>query len=436
MKKTIYSILAAVLLTANLVAQPPEKMSYQSMVRNSSNQLVTNQTVGIQISILHGSASGLSVYSESHSPTTNANGMLSLEIGTGSVSVGNFSTIDWANGPFYLKTETDPTGGVAYSQTNTSELLSVPYALHAKTAGSINGGIVESDPVYSASEASKITVDDEAKLTSLSGANTGDQTVAEVATKGNSANVQIYGLLEPIDASDVATRAYVDALEPQLAKIQTMPGMKLIDIDGNSYETVQIGNQLWMAENLRTTKLNDGADIPLVNDDGWSHLSTQGYCWYNSSQSDYGYTYGALYNWYAVETGKLCPTGWHVPTHSEWITMHNYIVTHGYSYNGSLRSNYVAKSLASISNWLPSNITGSPGNTDYPEYRNKTGFNALPAGFRLESNHFFDNGRKSFMWSASAIDASRATLTNLSFNKTVLDFINASKIGICSQNHL
>ena len=133
--KKLYTLLTAVILTASAFAQAPEKMSYQAVVRDASNALVTSQGVGMQLSILQGSVSGTAVYVEKQTPTTNINGLVSLEIGSGIVVSGDFSTIDWANGPYYLKTETDPTGGTSYSISGTSELLSVPYALYAKTSG-------------------------------------------------------------------------------------------------------------------------------------------------------------------------------------------------------------------------------------------------------------------------------------------------------------
>ncbi|HEY0297649.1 MAG TPA: hypothetical protein VGB84_00375 [Arachidicoccus sp.] len=109
----------------------PQKMSFQAVVRNSSNVLVANQSVGIRVSILQGSATGTAAYVETQSGTTNANGLVSLEIGNGAVQVGSFAGINWGNGPFYIKTETDPSGGSNYTITATSQLLSVPYALYA-----------------------------------------------------------------------------------------------------------------------------------------------------------------------------------------------------------------------------------------------------------------------------------------------------------------
>jgi hypothetical protein len=150
--KKIYSILAGLLLTASVFAQAPQKMSYQAVIRNSSNALITAAPVGMQISVLQGSSSGTAVYVETQTPSTNANGLASVEIGGGTVVSGNFSTINWANGPYFIKTETDPTGGTAYTITGTNELMSVPYALNAANANvggfthylgeAFNGGII------------------------------------------------------------------------------------------------------------------------------------------------------------------------------------------------------------------------------------------------------------------------------------------------------
>jgi hypothetical protein len=138
--KKIYSIIAAIALTVNVFAQAPEKMSYQAVIRDAGNVLVANQSVGMQISILQGSIFGASVYVESQTPTTNINGLVSVEIGSGTLVFGAFSTIDWSAGPYFIKTETDPTGGSTYTITGTSQLMNVPYALYAKTSGSSTPG--------------------------------------------------------------------------------------------------------------------------------------------------------------------------------------------------------------------------------------------------------------------------------------------------------
>jgi hypothetical protein len=181
--KRIFTILVAVLLTAMLWAQSPEKMSYQAVIRDASDNLITSQNVGMQISILQGSTGGTAVYIETHTQTTNANGLVSVEVGGGTVVSGDFAAIEWENGPYFIKTETDPTGSTSYTITGTSQLLSVPYALHAKTAEIVTGVITETDPAFSSSEAADITATDITNLSNLSGVNTGDQDLSTLATK-------------------------------------------------------------------------------------------------------------------------------------------------------------------------------------------------------------------------------------------------------------
>ncbi len=140
MKNTVLTIKSTLILLlavsfTNISAQAPNKMSYQAVVRDANNTLVKNQAVGVQISILQGNATGTSVYSETHAPSTNDNGLFSIEIGGGSSS-DDFSTIDWSDGPYFIKSETDPTGGTNYTITGTSQLMSVPYAFHAKNTDS------------------------------------------------------------------------------------------------------------------------------------------------------------------------------------------------------------------------------------------------------------------------------------------------------------
>jgi len=145
--KTINKICTALLLIAIMVlpkyasAQAPEKMSYQAVVRDASNNLVNSTSVGMQISILQGSSNGTPVYVETHTPTSNTNGLVSIEIGTGTLISGDFSSIDWGDDTYFIQSETDPDGGTNYTITGTSQLLSVPYALHSKYADLAGNGI-------------------------------------------------------------------------------------------------------------------------------------------------------------------------------------------------------------------------------------------------------------------------------------------------------
>ena len=167
------------------------------------------------------------------------------------------------------------------------------------------------------------------------------------------------------------------------------------DIDGNVYHTVTIGSQVWMVENLKTTRYNDGTTIPSVtNDTTWWALATPGYCWYHDSVS-YGATYGALYNWYAVATGKLAPTGWHVATDADWTTLTAYV-------GGDSVAGEKLKE-AGTAHWFSPNMF--PGVTPTPNAigTNNYGFTALPGGFR-GANGFVNVGGDAYWWTAMIND--------------------------------
>jgi hypothetical protein len=132
--KKLFALLVVSTLAVTAFAQSPQRMSYQAVVRKTSGELIINQSVGMKISILQGSYTGTPVYVETHTTTTNANGLATIEIGGGTIVTGIFAGLDWSLGPYYIKTETDPTGGTSYTITGTSQILSVPFALYAKTA--------------------------------------------------------------------------------------------------------------------------------------------------------------------------------------------------------------------------------------------------------------------------------------------------------------
>lgn len=139
MKKLVLSFLAFITVSLTALAQSPEGFKYQAVVRNASNVILVNQAVGLRVIIQQGSIGGTSVYSETFAVTTNANGLVNVEIGNGSVLSGTFASIDWANGPYFIETAVDAAGGTAYSVMGTSQLMSVPYALYAKTSGNGQG---------------------------------------------------------------------------------------------------------------------------------------------------------------------------------------------------------------------------------------------------------------------------------------------------------
>jgi uncharacterized protein (TIGR02145 family) len=160
------------------------------------------------------------------------------------------------------------------------------------------------------------------------------------------------------------------------------------DIDNNVYKTIQIGTQVWIAENLKTTRFNDGSAIPLVSEDtAWSNLSSPGYCWPDNQIVNKD-TYGALYNWYTVNTTKLCPTGWHVPTLAQWNTLTSFL-------NENVAGDKLKESGSS--HWLSPN-SGT----------NESGFTAVPAGTRRSYGLFRFTLHFGYWWSSSEANVSDA----------------------------
>lgn len=202
-------------------------------------------------------------------------------------------------------------------------------------------------------------------------------------------------------------------------------GTSTVTYDGVTYNTVQIGDQCWLKENLRTTKYNDGTSITnITNNSTWASTTSGAYCCYSNNTSNCT-TYGALYNWYAVNTGKLCPSGWHVPSDAEWTTLTNYLSANSTYWCGS-NSSYIAKSLASTTSWNSSTTTCAVGNN--LSANNSTGFSALPGGSRYSSDgSFYDFGYDGYWWSSTEYDGSDAWLRNLWYNNANVNRYNDIK---------
>jgi uncharacterized protein (TIGR02145 family) len=195
------------------------------------------------------------------------------------------------------------------------------------------------------------------------------------------------------------------------------------DVDGNTYNVVAIGAQVWMAENLKSTKYNDGTPIPNITVDAtWAALATGAYSDYNNTSSN-STTYGRLYNWYTVDNnsatkaasngGKnVCPTGWHVPSSDEWTTLTDYLTNNGYGYGGI--GILIAKSMASISGWNTDPTAGNVGNDQASN--NSSGFAAVPSGFRNSSGLYSGIGSNALWWGSTANSSVSATNRTISYD--------------------
>jgi uncharacterized protein (TIGR02145 family) len=197
-------------------------------------------------------------------------------------------------------------------------------------------------------------------------------------------------------------------------------GITVTDIDGNIYKTVTIGNQVWMAENLKTTKYNDNTVIPNVTDNTlWAALITPAYCWYHNDEATYKADFGALYNWYVLDAtsngGKnACPAGWHVPADAEWTTLTDYLTNNGYGYGGS--GNQIAKSLADTSVWEIDGTAGNAGNDQVSN--NSSGFTALPGGYRSPVGVFYEYLVSGYWWNSTEVPISSAYFRYITFNSS------------------
>jgi uncharacterized protein (TIGR02145 family) len=221
------------------------------------------------------------------------------------------------------------------------------------------------------------------------------------------------------DTIVITKRGYIDCRIP-VNKSDTngitakMHLLTVIDADGNVYHTVKIGTQIWTVENLRTTHYNDGTPIPFreTNTNDW-------YCWYNGDSVTYKTIYGALYGWYAVNTGKLAPVGWHVPTDAEWDTLSAYLQQNGLT-GGSLKD-------TGTTYWRSPNMGAT----------NSTGFSALPGGCFLSTmsnpGTFSFIGINGCWWSATVAQGQYTNTFTLCNNSIALDFdYGIYKFGACS----
>jgi uncharacterized protein (TIGR02145 family) len=314
-------------------SQSPQKISYQAVVRNNADNLVKEQTIGMKISILNGTNA---VYIETQTPMTNINGLVSIEIGMGTVVNGTFTSIDWSSGSHFIKTETDLDGSNNYTITGTSQLLSVPYALHAKTAENISG------------------------------------------------------------VANLATTTALEALQAKVDAIELNTGNSTMsDNEGNVYKIVKIGEQVWMAENMKATSGNSGAFSKIVDSQSWIDNSDNNlvYAFYDFSSSPSNNN-GALYNHLAAL--QVCPNGWRLPSYNDFSTLVTFLNNNGYSNNG-----YFA--LKSRINWINEEYKGE----------NTFGFNSLPSGYVIgASGASLSIGEATAFWLSTNEGAALTSLAN------------------------
>ncbi len=454
MKRTL-TLFAAILLLA--VGAAAQKLSYQAVVRNSANELVYDTTVSVSLKIL--AADGETVqYAETQTTTTNQNGLLTLIIGEHPTGAYSLDNVNWTDAS--IKTEiTLPTNEVV---TNIMPVTAVPYALFADNTGD-NNDYVQSDWAET-DTASKAYIQNKPTIPTVptnvsafinDAGYTKTQTLADVTAAGNSAgNRQLKNVSDPTDSQDAVTKSYLAAQIDSLAgsfqqKLDSLGGVieaqqatinaqqrqldslinagtapaaftcgtgKMVDADGNEYETVQIGSQCWTKTNLRVK--------PAGATDGTSSgakSATDPYYYVNSNSALDASTYGYYYNW---EAAKLaCPAGWHLPTDEEWTTMEQTQTSMGVTGAG-WRGDHAGKLAGE--GWSRSSTAGAPGNASDLNH-NASGFGAVPAGYW--SNEFISAGYNAYFWSSSEDGAGSAWCRRLNYDNAVVYRGDYGRIG-------
>jgi uncharacterized protein (TIGR02145 family) len=393
--KKFYPILClAIASLTQLQAQAPQGFNYQATVRNSAGDLIVNTNVYFKFNVIQGSETAVPIFTETHYVPTDDLGQINLVIGEGTANAGTFSELDWSLGSYYLGIELDTGNG--YVAMGTTQLLSVPYALYAANSGN-------STPTTPNLEA--------------------------VLAENNSANdQQIKDLQDPTEAQDAVTKNYtyskaeVDALlanlQSQIDDLESDDGSGIVtDQEGNTYDYLTYGNQVWTVENAEMITYRDGTEIPQVTaDTEWLNLTTGAWCYQNNDL-----TKGKLYNWYAVAgihdndpntpNKEFAPEGWHVPSDAEWTTLEEHLIANGHNYDGTTEGNKIAKAMASTTGWNSSTAEGAPGNDQ--SLNNSSDFNAFPSVGRDRSFSFGPSGNLLVFWSSSEENSDRAWMRNL-----------------------
>ena len=548
------------LLTFNflLQAQPPLRFSYQSIIRSPGGQALAGQAVSIKLSILQSSETGTAVYVETHSATTNASGLVTLQVGGGTAVSGTMAGINWANGPYFIKTETEYTeSGTLYSISGTSELLSVPFALYsangmpgpqgpqgstgpagpqgpagaqgpagqtgatgpqgpAGVAGpfgsggfvhylgeAFGGGVVfhvykdgsgtehglivaltnQSDAqVWSnvtdqlagatsswdglansnvivaqaghINSAAKLCLDYEAggfadwylpsryelnllwanlynvekSLTSISGAtqifpsnNYGNYWSSSEYYHSASWNLDNYNYGGGINSYLKDNAGQVRAV--RAFSVPSSPG-SVTDADGNTYTTVTIGSQVWMKENLKTSKYRNGNPIPTnLSDADWQNTTSGAYAIYNNDAAN-NTTFGKFYNWYAVADPRgLCPAGWHVPTEYDWQLLTKYLDPAAADTTQCCSNNAGGKMKSTGTIEAGTGLWYSPNQ----DATNSSGFTGLPGGGRNLDGSFTGIGGVAFWWSSTEVSSTSAWTRSLNFTSGYSTRFNCGK---------
>lgn len=366
------SILFA-LLISNMVlwSQSPARMPYQAVARGAGGAPLVNTALTVRFTIHEETASGAIAWQEQQSVSTNELGLFTAQIG----SVNALNAVNWAQGEKFMQVEINT--GAGFTDLGTQQMVSVPYAFYTEN---INYSVSASGDTLYLGAGGFIIVPGISAANSSGGGNGGDGGGGSAGTSTGTTN-------HTCGVSNVVNAA--------------LTYNSVIDQEGNIYKTIVIGTQEWMAENLNTSVYRNGD--PILGDltsSQWSGTASGAWTYYNANAS-LECPYGKLYNFYTcTDARQLCPTGWHVPTDTDWSMLINY---YDPSAMGGNSTNFAGGPLKSIGTvqaatgwWNSPNVSAS----------NSSGFSAIPGGFITIMGSPNNLGNNAYYWTSSEIDAS------------------------------
>jgi uncharacterized protein (TIGR02145 family) len=420
-------------ISAIVFSQAPQSIPYQAVVRNTDGTAMANAAVTITFKIHDNSATGTVVYEETHATTTNAQGLVSLNVGGGTAVIGTFSGIQWGTGSKFFHVLMNSGNGVV--DLGTQQMMSVPYALYAAQSGSsstagpqgpsgTNGinALIKTSTEPAGSNCNYGGTKIETGLDVNGNGTLESAEINQAQTKfvcngapGSTGPQGPAGSNISSDNQQLSVSSSGDTLKLQNGGFVIIPGISaanptantffnvgngVTDIDGNFYPTVWYEGQFvyadpgatqsqvyskmeWMAQNLRTTTYSNGDPIPFIQDNNWDALTSGAWCWYENN-SNYDTPYGKLYNWYtATDTRNVCPMGWHVSTMVDWFKLTDIVYANSNAQSGSELGPFL-KSQAGWSN----NLNGN----------NASGFSAYPTGSRQPGSWYNNLGYRTDWW--------------------------------------
>jgi len=432
MKKVSVILIFVLVAMLQVLGQVPQKFNYQAVVRNSDGTVMAGQELSVLVQLHKVSATGDVIYSETHTPTTSPQGVINLVVGEGTVKSTDFSSIPWAENIF-IQIDIKKPADASYQTLGTTQILSVPYALSAGSvkqvvsdAGSTDDAIFEvknknGEVVFGVYQGGvRINVDSSSPTKGARGG----FAVGGLTNQGKASTNYQYFLITPdssriyindlekgarggfavggltnqsklgtnkeyfkvtSDTSFFNTTVYTSSNIVSTGTVSTGVGVTssdVIDKDGNTYKTVQIGTQTWMKENLKTLHFSDGTAIPTD-----SVLTYKG-----TANTDTINNYGRLYSYYVVTSLKsVCPDGWRIPSVDDWKTLVTFVGGPNWQYTAALTISNLMDTTSGM--WLSSNIIGN----------NNSGFTARPAGYAsyTEGWYYSFMGENATWWTSN-----------------------------------